>query len=83
MAEITNDMINVEEVVDIAEDVMEKVPHVGAGKIALLVAGAGAVVAACYVGTKKAIKWYKGKKAVEAERHEGVGEDVVDVDFVE
>lgn len=83
MAEITNDMINVEEVVDIAEDVMEKVPHVGAGKVALIIGGAAAVFAACYVGGKKVIKWYKGKKETGDKRHEGVGEDVVDVDFVE
>lgn len=83
MAEFTNDII-MEEAVNVTEDVLMKAPgKFGAGKIALLVTGVVVVGTAVYVGGKKAVKWCKDKRAVAKKRHEGVGENVIDVDFEE
>ena len=83
MAEVKTDII-MEEAVNVAEDVLMEVPNkLGAGKIALIVAGVGGAGFALYKLGKKVVDKYKAKKAVEAERHEGVGENVIDVDFVE
>lgn len=83
MAEFTNDII-MEEAVNVTEDVLMEVPNkLGTGKIALIAASVVGVGFALYKLGKKAVDKYKAKKAIETERHEGVGENVIDVDFEE